>query len=275
MNRPCYLTAALVATLGLSACGAGSGEGLDERGLPLSTTDPEQPAPETPTPEDPAASGVEFETLQSTIFTPICSRCHQGSGAPQGLRLDSADTSYQFLVGVSSGERPDLLRVNPNNPDDSYLVMKLEGNPGIVGGRMPLNGTPLSTEVIGQVRDWIADGALRQSAVTAASVSQVHVSAEAIKVRFSQSLSADQNPAESVQIFTLESDEPRWLDASTYQVTQSSTQALEIHLERGNATRYQLQINSPGLPALMDANGLFIDGDSDQQPGGTFTYNFD
>ena len=54
---------------------------------------------------------------------------------------------------------PALLRVNPGNPDESYLVRKIEGGPDIAGGQMPLGGTPLSEGLIGMVRGWITFGA--------------------------------------------------------------------------------------------------------------------
>jgi hypothetical protein len=50
-------------------------------------------------------------------------------------------------------------RVNPGDPDASYLVRKLEGAPGISGDRMPLGGAPLGAALIADVRAWIAAGA--------------------------------------------------------------------------------------------------------------------
>jgi hypothetical protein len=50
--------------------------------------------------------------------------------------------------------------VIPGDPDNSYLVHKLEGGPDIVGARMPNTGGPYLTE--GQMailKRWIARGA--------------------------------------------------------------------------------------------------------------------
>jgi hypothetical protein len=44
-----------------------------------------------------------------------------------------------MLVNVASAEVPALLRVNPGNPDASYIVQKLQGN-NAVGARMPFGG---------------------------------------------------------------------------------------------------------------------------------------
>jgi hypothetical protein len=98
-----------------------------------------------------------FASIQEQIFTPICTACHIGATAPLGLRLDAAN-SYGLLVGVPSAQEPSLQRVQPGNPDNSYLIRKLEGTAS-TGGRMPLDGTPLSQANIDVVRQWITDGA--------------------------------------------------------------------------------------------------------------------
>lgn len=98
-----------------------------------------------------------LESIQENIFTPKCTQCHSGSGAPQGLNLKKGQAEGN-LVGVASGEVPDLKRVDPGNPDDSYLIHKLEGTQD-VGSRMPIGGSPLSQEQIDAIRQWIADGA--------------------------------------------------------------------------------------------------------------------
>lgn len=54
--------------------------------------------------------------------------------------MDEAN-SFALLVGIASTEVAGVLRVNPNNPDLSYLIQKLEGT-ATVGGRMPLSGPP-------------------------------------------------------------------------------------------------------------------------------------
>ncbi len=137
------LAAAVLATL-IAGCNAGSGEGLDFGGRPADGED----IPLAPT----------LESLQANVFDTSCVTCHAGAAAPQGLRLD-AGNSYTSLVGVESREDDSFLRVEPGNPDDSYLVHKLEGRAS-VGERMPLGGPPMPDEVIAYVRQWIADGAL-------------------------------------------------------------------------------------------------------------------
>jgi hypothetical protein len=144
--------------LALAACTAGSGEGLDANGLPIGA---EPPPDQTLT--------ATFASIQANIFTPICTKCHSGPAAPQGLQLD-AQHSYALLVGVPSTESPALLRVKPGDPDSSYIVQKLEGAPGIVGARMPFGGPYLSQSTIDVIRQWISDGAQQAAAAAAEGV---------------------------------------------------------------------------------------------------------
>jgi len=99
-----------------------------------------------------------FESILSNVLEPECSNCHVGASAPLGLRLD-ATNAYALLVGVASVQEPSLLRVDPGNPNNSYLIQKLEGTAG-TGGQMPLGATPLPQADIDVIRQWITDGAL-------------------------------------------------------------------------------------------------------------------
>ena len=126
----------------LSGCGAGGGDGDGDDG---------------------GGDGLQptLQSIQTNIFSPICAQagCHVGASAQQGLMLDSVDNSFQDLVGTTSTEAPSLLRVNPGNPDNSYLVHKIEGRPTIVGAQMPLNQPALSGPQIEAIRTWIQNGA--------------------------------------------------------------------------------------------------------------------
>jgi uncharacterized protein (TIGR03118 family) len=108
-----------------------------------------------------APAAVTLSQLQTQIFTPICSVCHTGGGAslPASMNL-TAGNAFASLVNVASVEQPALKRVAPNDPDNSYIVHKLEGSPGISGQRMPAGGPFLDQPTIDQVRAWISQGAL-------------------------------------------------------------------------------------------------------------------
>jgi methionine-rich copper-binding protein CopC len=109
---------------------------------------------------------ADFQSIQANVFTPICSKCHIGASAPEGLQLDAAH-SYNLLVGVPSNEQPSLLRVKPSDPDLSYMVHKIQGLPGITGGQMPLGETPLPQATIDAIRQWVTNGAPNAPAAVA------------------------------------------------------------------------------------------------------------
>jgi Bacterial Ig-like domain len=132
--------------LGCAAGCAGSGEGLDQHGQPISGGGTGGPIT------------ADFQSIQDNVFTPICTQCHIGASAPEGLQLDAAH-SYNLLVGVPSAEQPNLLRVKPSDPDNSYMGHKIEGAAGISGGQMPLGETPLPQATIDAIRQWITNGA--------------------------------------------------------------------------------------------------------------------
>ena len=100
---------------------------------------------------------VNYTTQIQPIFTGHCISCHSGSNPPEGLKLD-AQNSFANLVNVSSHEVPSLKRVKPSDPDNSYLVQKIEGTAS-VGVRMPRGLPPLSSAQISLIRQWISAGA--------------------------------------------------------------------------------------------------------------------
>jgi mono/diheme cytochrome c family protein len=100
--------------------------------------------------------------IQTQIFDPGCASCHTDvNRTPSGgLNLKSG-SAFANLVNVSSSGLPGAVRVIPGNADNSYLVKKLEGTPGIAGLRMPRNGPPFLTDAqVKMIRDWITAGAL-------------------------------------------------------------------------------------------------------------------
>jgi uncharacterized protein (TIGR03118 family) len=98
--------------------------------------------------------------LQTDIFTPRCSGCHNGAGGvlPGVMNLSSAAASFAALVNVDSLEVGALKRVAPGNPAGSYLVQKLEGTQAM-GQRMPLGGPFLDAADVARVEAWIQAGA--------------------------------------------------------------------------------------------------------------------
>jgi len=154
----CHRYSRLAAVLGivwLAGC-AGNGNGLDANGNPIGAGGTGS------TPGGGGGVSADFQSIQDNIFTPICTQCHIGASAPEGLQLDAAH-SYALLVGVPSTEKPGVLRVKAGDPTNSYIVQKLTGAPGIVGNQMPLNQSPLSSAQITAIQQWITNGAMQSA----------------------------------------------------------------------------------------------------------------
>lgn len=88
--------------------------------------------------------------------------CHDSSGQDADLTLD-ADHAYAQLVGVQpsngTASAAGLLRVDPGHPENSFLLVKLNGPSKDEGLRMPETGAPLAPAQIQLIHDWIARGA--------------------------------------------------------------------------------------------------------------------
>lgn len=262
-----------VLALGLTACGAGSGKNLDNQGLPVNNTEP----PPTQT------NGVTLTSLQQNIFGAICTNCHTGSNAPRGLRLDSEENTYAFLVSRPADEVPELLRVNPGNPDASYLIRKLEGASNIVGGRMPLGGPYLSQTQINTVRDWIANGAPRTGTGTGITkVSQVSVSQIksekteseiSASLHFSRALETDSVTEKNISLFYTAADTSTPVAINTFNLLVLD-QSLEIVVPQkiSNATGITIILKSSNEAPILDTEQRAITGNADYNEGGEYRY---
>jgi hypothetical protein len=109
-----------------------------------------------------------FSSIQAEIFNKTdsagrvaCVQCHtnQGRTPAAGMNLTEGN-SYAALVNGTSSGKPGEIRVIPGDPENSYMVRKLEGGPNIVGERMPRTGGPyLTPGQMSIIRRWIALGA--------------------------------------------------------------------------------------------------------------------
>ncbi|HEX6636774.1 MAG TPA: hypothetical protein VF033_03875 [Steroidobacteraceae bacterium] len=280
ISRVRKLGAVLPALMLITGCGSGSGEGLDDNGQPGPPPAP-APAPAPPPPPPPGPVNADFQEIQDTIFTPICTACHVGAAAPQGLRLD-AGNSYAMLVNVASAEVPALMRVNPGNPDMSYIVQKIEGT-AAVGGRMPLGGPPLPQDRIDLVRQWIAAGApATQSAAPGKLevVSTIPAAGErlargvtTLTVIFSTDVDASLAAAGT---FELRDGLDRRVALARAAVPPGRPNVVEVTLAAPLADgSYQLEVRGAGPVALADNAGHVLDGDGDGSPGGNYLVTFD
>ena len=106
-----------------------------------------------------------FSEVQANVFDMSCmgSSCHSGANPAEGLNLEAAN-SYAMLYQIPSTQDAGVQRVNPGNPDLSYLIQKLENIGGV--GLMP-PGTPISQPFIDSGRQWIMAGAIDDTGVPA------------------------------------------------------------------------------------------------------------
>jgi hypothetical protein len=233
------------ALLLIAAC-AGNGEGLDANGQPLT--------PGTGT----VPLSADFASIQANIFTPICSVCHIGGGAPEGLRLDAAD-SYNLLVGVPSTEVPSVLRVKPGDPVNSYIIQKLQGH-AAVGAQMPLGGPYLSADTIAFIQQWITNGALPAGAAAVAIASPLAVTSivpgnqeivaeppPQIMIAFNNDLDVSQIDSRSARIEKLPDGAP-----------QSATEVIAARISVPAANRRALMI-WPSRPLTMGHYRVVMD----------------
>jgi hypothetical protein len=112
----------------------------------------------------PTLASIQKEIFETTDLAGrnSCVSCHTNVGRFPPMGLNLAGDSYAALVNVPSRERPALMLVEPGDPENSYLIHKIEGRSGIVGTKMPFNGPPFLTP--GQilvVKRWIELGAPR------------------------------------------------------------------------------------------------------------------
>ena len=285
LQRPDFPLSSLLAAL-MVGCGAGSGDGLNISGRPLSEAGD---LPLAPT----------LESIQANVFDPSCIVCHSGANAPQGLRLDTAN-SFTSLVGIGSREDGSVLRVAPGEPDNSYLIHKLEGTAS-VGERMPLGGPPIPQATIDFVRQWITDGALPDAAGPFGSAPLI------VSLTPLPDSVGGQFPAEIVAGFDQDIDAST-INAMTFELTRSGGDGqfgdgneevivpASVSLSSMNsrlaimdlagvapvADRYQVTLRGSGASMVLSVVGMALDGEftgnlpsGDGVEGGDFVVVFD
>ena len=173
---------------------------------------PPPPSPPPPPPPPAAGFGPNFSEIQANVFTPDCatSGCHAGANAAASLNLEEAN-SYAMLVGIQSSQDGALQRVEAGDPDNSYLVQKLEGTAS-AGQQMP-PGAALPQSEIDVIRQWITDGAIDDRVVVLDPITVTSLSPM-------PSAALDAQPANIVAGFSRELNQST-VDATTFLLTAS------------------------------------------------------
>jgi len=133
------LTVLVLVALAVSATAHGAG---DESGSAVSA------APDT--------TKVTPTMRVSKLFEARCIGCHSGNRPAAGLDLSPGGFA-EALVGIESRKVKQAKLVDLEFPGKSYLLVKLRGENGIRGDRMPLRSAALSFKEIGVVEEWIRD----------------------------------------------------------------------------------------------------------------------
>jgi len=110
-----------------------------------------------------SAEPATYEGITAAVMVPRCATaaCHGGDVPVAFPELD-ASTWYDATVGAPSQQCASMNLVEPGDPERSYLVHKLRGTQGLVGGggaRMPVGDAPLDDAEEAALEAWIENGA--------------------------------------------------------------------------------------------------------------------
>jgi hypothetical protein len=107
-------------------------------------------------------SGTGFATRIRPLLEANCSGCHEPLDPEEDLILQGSGL-YERLMQVSAQDPMGRPLIDPGNLANSYLWLKLIGDPSIDGERMPVNpiagGGALDMDKLDDIRAWIEAGA--------------------------------------------------------------------------------------------------------------------
>ena len=114
----------------------------------------------TPVPDVPSGQTVSYSTHLEPLVIARCLGCHEVDEPEAELVLERG-RGYQALVGPSSVQAPSVALVEPGEPENSYLWLKLQHTaPHGKGMPRTLTGSKkLRDDELELYRRWIEDGA--------------------------------------------------------------------------------------------------------------------
>ena len=107
-----------------------------------------------------------LSAIEERVFAPSCtfSSCHSASGHAGDLVLERGQSFANLLHQAASQEQAaleHLVRVQPGQPDQSFLAIKLRaGMPARYGLHMPNGQGQLDADQVQAIEEWIRLGAL-------------------------------------------------------------------------------------------------------------------
>lgn len=103
-------------------------------------------------PPDSAAKAAHAAAVP--LIKKRCSGCHNAKNPKAGLNLEPG-MLVAAVKNVPSRQINALKLVDTRDPERSYFLMKIRGDKGIKGTRMPINAAPFSAAEIERIEDWI------------------------------------------------------------------------------------------------------------------------
>jgi hypothetical protein len=117
------------------------------------------PVTVTVTAADPPGAAFSGDVLPKLQASCALAGCHVDNTEAGDLKLDdTADDVWEDLMDEAE-EVPSLARIAPNQPNASWLFLKLARTSPQFGAQMPLGGAPWPAEDVQTVLRWILDGA--------------------------------------------------------------------------------------------------------------------
>jgi len=107
-----------------------------------------------------APQEISFSRDVKPILDKECTSCHKTKRMKADLDL-SGDNALKNLLNVPSSQVPDMVRVKPGDPEQSYLWLKLDHR-AQKGGGMPkifVFSKRLHQDKLDLIKAWIAGGA--------------------------------------------------------------------------------------------------------------------
>ncbi len=89
------------------------------------------------------------------VMLHLCMECHGDIGHDAGFKLPTTREGAG-MAGVPSIQRTDLMLIDLEKPESSYLIMKLRDDAGILGKRMPIVRL-LDEEQLSMFDLWVAE----------------------------------------------------------------------------------------------------------------------
>jgi hypothetical protein len=189
------------------------------------------------------------------VFTPTCAgSCHDGAFPAGGLNLE-AGSSHAQLVGIPSNQAAGEIRVIAGDPDNSYLIHKLE-NTQSIGGPMPGN-TLLPPATIATIRLWIANGAIDDTLPPPAAPIRV----TSLSPMHNSTLQPAQVPAQIIAGFDRELDATS-VTTATFTLVGSNGDGIFGNGNDLPITPVSAMVGTNPMSAVMDLTGMVLADDT-------------